>query len=321
MASRSVSSPSVKSPKATSELPLHALRVFASCAQTLSFTKAAEHLQVTQAAVSHQIKLLEEHLGVRLFVRSGRGVVLTVDGAVYVAAVRESLTHLDFATQKIRRGGKDGITCTVANTIAMRWLMPRLAAFSLQYPDTRVHLDLTERYVDLAAEDVDLAIRYGEGRWPGLVADLLFREMLVPVCSPALMESRHRSAGLKDLRQHTLLHASAALQDWTQWLHAHGAKDIDATRGLVFEQPHLALQAAIDGLGIAMADRALAQRELDSGHLCIPFGGGLIRRQGYYVVGVPGVREGLRTGRFWRWLMAQALEPNGGELTRPAAAA
>ena len=112
MASTSAHSARIKSPKAISELPLHAIRVFDSCAKNLSFTKAAENLQVTQAAVSHQIKLLEEHLGVRLFVRSGRGVVLTAQGDRYVAAVRESLAHLDIATERVRRGGKDGITCT-----------------------------------------------------------------------------------------------------------------------------------------------------------------------------------------------------------------
>ena len=205
----------------------------------------------------------------------------------------------------------------MATTIAMRWLIPRLPGFSVQYPDTRVHLDLTERFVDLAAENVDLAIRYGEGQWPDLVSELLFREILVPVCSPALLEGRHRLVSIKSLRKHTLLHASATLQDWTQWLHAHGTRDLDTSRGLVFEQPHLALQAAIDGLGIAMADRALAQRELDSGRLCIPFGAGLVRRQGYYVVGIPAARENLRTGRFWRWLRAQTLEHTGHERTLP----
>ena len=289
------------------ELPLNALRVLEACARCSTFTQAAEELEVTQAAISHQIKVLEGYLGVRLFLRSGRGVVLTPEGESYAGAVREALTHLDRATVKLRAGRvDDGITCSIATTIAVRWLVPRLGGFSLQYPGIPVRLDISERFVDFGSEKVDVAVRYGDGRWPGLAQDLLFREVLVPVCSPKLLKDAGRLARIADLKNCILLHASAGLQDWGHWLRAHGATGIDPTKGLIFDQPHLALQAAAQGLGVAMADRALAQRELDAGTLSIPFGGGLPRRQGYYVVGPPKARDSLIVGRFWRWLVAQA---------------
>jgi LysR family glycine cleavage system transcriptional activator len=261
--------------KVDRELPLNALRVLDACARSRSFTKAAAELKVTQAAVSHQIKVLESYLGVRLFLRAPRGVILTQEGERYVSDVREALTHLEEATLKLRSGrNAAGVTCSVATTIAMRWLIPRLDGFSLQYPNIKIHLDITERFVEFGSENVDIAIRYGRGRWPGLAQDLLFREVLVPVCSPELPKGRRRLNRIEDLRSHTLLHASAGLRDWEHWLNAHGATDIDSKQGLIFDQPHLALQAAAQGLGVAMADRALAQRELNAGTLVMPFESG-----------------------------------------------
>jgi LysR family glycine cleavage system transcriptional activator len=297
----------IKDSKASRGLPLNALRALETCARCLSFTKAAEELRVTQAAVSHQIKVLEGYLGVRLFLRLGRGVRLTPEGESYFIAVREALTHLDEATVKLRAGrGRSSITCSIATTIAMRWLVPRLGSFSLQYPDTTIRLDITERFVNFASETVDIAIRYGTGRWPGLVRDLLFREVLVPVCSPQLLKGKRSLARIEDLKNYTLLHAAASLFDWQHWLAAHNATQIDSKKGLIFDQPHLALQAAADGLGIAMADRRLTQRELITGTLMIPFEGGLSRTEGYYVVGTRAARDSLDAGRFWRWLLAEA---------------
>jgi LysR family glycine cleavage system transcriptional activator len=309
----------VKVSKVGRELPLNALRVLDACARCLSFTRAAHDLEVTQAAVSHQIKILEGYLGVRLFRRSGRGVILTQEGDSYMTAVREALTHLDEATVKLRAGRTGGsVTCSIATTIAMRWLVPRLGGFTLQYPDTTIRLDMTERFVNFADDNVDVAIRYGDGHWPGLVRDLLFREVLVPVCSPQLLKGRRKLARIKDLENHTLLHASASLQDWGHWLKAHGVTGIDSRQGLVFDQPHLALQAAAEGLGVAMADRSLVQRELGAGTLLIPLEGGLSRREGYYVVGTSQARDSLNVGRFWRWLMAQATAGSHQEASSPA---
>ncbi len=245
-----------KPPHAARAIPLNALRFFSLCAQHLSFTKAAHELMVTQAAGSHQIAQLEDYLDVRLFRRSGRGVELTDEGVSYLIAVREAFAHLEQATSRVRAGrGPATVVCSIATTIAMRWLVPSLRGLNLLYPDVEVRLGLTERFVNFDRENVDVAIRYGEGQWPGLVSDLLFRETLVPVCSPELQRARHRLATSEDLRHHTLLHATASRADWDHWLAAQEICGIDTQRGIVFEQPHLALQAAADGLGVAMADR------------------------------------------------------------------
>jgi len=290
------------------DLPLNALRVFEACARHLSFTRAAQELRVTQAAVSQQIANLESFLGLHLFRRVGRGVVLTEDGSMYLSAVREALAHLDLATRKLRaRHNEAVVICSIATTIAMRWLVPRLRSFAALHPGTEVRLSITERYVDFDREDVDIAIRYGAGNWPGLVADLLFREVLVPVCSPELLRGEKPLARPEDLAGHTLLHAASSLRDWEHWLAATETKGVDAKGGLIFDQPHLALQAAADALGIAIADRSLVEAEIASGRLVMPFAARLARAEGYYVVGPPSARDSLHVGPFWQWLLAQSV--------------
>lgn len=294
---------------ANRQIPLNAVRVFSVCAQHLSFTRAAQALMVTQAAVSHQIAALEAYLQVRLFRRSGRGVVLTEEGTAYLVAVREALAHLEQATTKVRaRGAAPTLVCSIATTIAMRWLVPNLRGFNLIYPALEVRLSLTERFVDFDRENVDVAVRYGEGHWPGLISDLLYPEVLVPVCSPELLRGPPGLLAPADLSRHTLLHASASRKDWDGWLGTCHIRDVDTRRGLVFEQPHLALQAAADGLGVAMADRWLVHSDLANGRLVMPFEGGLTHSKGYYIVGRPSARDSLHVGAFWQWLLAQAAE-------------
>jgi LysR family glycine cleavage system transcriptional activator len=298
----------VARPRGGLEPPFNALRVFNAAGQHLSFTKAARELKVTQAAVSHQIATLEDFLGVHLFRRSGRGVVLTAEGMSYLIAVREALAHLEQATTRLRAGrGEASVVCSIATTIAMRWLVPNLHIFNLLNPRIEIRLSLTERYVDFDRENVDIAIRYGDGRWPGLVSDLLFREVIVPVCSPDFLR-RRRLARPEDLHLHTLLHASTSLKDWACWLAAQQVAGIDTKGGLTFEQPHLVLEAAADGLGVAMADRWLVRADLAAGRLTIPFDGALIRSDGYFVVGRDAARKSLHVGAFWQWLIAQASD-------------
>lgn len=289
------------------DLPLQALRVFKVSGEHLSFTRAARELRVTQAAVSQQIAALDGFLGVRLFRRSGRGVVLSADGASYLTAVREALAHVEQATARIRAGGGEAtVVCSIATTIAMRWLVPKLRAFSLLRRDIEVRLSLTERFVDFDRENVDIAVRYGSGHWPGLVSELLAREVLVPVCSPDLLRGRRGLAHPQDLKRHTLLHAAASLKDWQAWLEAQRVTGIETRWGLIFEQPHLALEAAADGLGVAMADRWLVRSDLATGRLVVACEGALTRSEGYYVVGRAGARDSLHIGPFWQWLLAQA---------------
>jgi LysR family glycine cleavage system transcriptional activator len=283
------------------------LRIFCASGHHLSFTKAAHQLRVTQAAVSHQIATLEEFLGVRLFRRVGRGVVLSTEGASYLIAVQEALAHLEQATSRLRAAGDEAsVICSIATTIAMRWLVPNQRAFNLLHPNIEVRLSLTERFVDFDRENVDIAIRYGTGQWPGLVSDLLFREVLVPVCSPDLLRGRGKLEHPEDLKLHTLLHTSANLKDWGCWFAAQNVKGIDTRSGPIFDQPHLAFQAAAHGLGIAMADRWLVHGDLAAGRLIIPYDGALSRAEGYYVVGRAASRDSLHVGTFWQWLLDQA---------------
>lgn len=298
-------------------LPLNALRYFTVAARHSSFTLAARELRITQAAVSHQVALLERFLELRVFRRVGHGVRLTPEGEEYLSAVREALAHLEEATRRVRAGHAGPvIACSIATTIAMRWLVPRLRGFAGLYPSIEVRLSLTERFVDFSTENIDVAIRYGRGEWPGLVSSLLFREVLVPVCAPDLLRRSGGRMSARDLRTQQLLHAGGALGDWKAWLAANHVTGVNARAGIVFDQPHLAFQAAADGLGLAMADRWLVQEDLAAGRLAVPLEGMLARTEGYYVVGPGSARESLHVGPFWRWLIAQAADdPMGRQST------
>lgn len=298
------------------EIPLNALPVFCAAARHESFTLAARELRVTQAAVSHQVGLLERFLGLRLFRRVARGVVLTEEGSEYLSAAREALAHLEEATRRVRAGrGSCIIVCSIATTIAMRWLVPRLRSFASLNASIDVRLSITERFVDFATENVDVAIRYGSGSWPGLVSALLFREVLVPVCAPELLRRSSARLSARNLRTQKLLHAASTRGDWKAWLVANSVAGVDARAGIVFDQPHLAVQAAADGLGIAMADRWLVREDLIAGRLVVPVEGVLARAEGYYVVGPESARDSLHVGAFWRWLLTQAVEgPLGREI-------
>jgi LysR family transcriptional regulator, glycine cleavage system transcriptional activator len=291
------------------DVPLPALRVLLVCARSESFTRAALELGVAQASVSYQIKLLEQSLKLKLFARNGAGVVLTDAGARYVDVVRRALLELDSATGQLRAGTLGAsLVCNVATTIGLRWLVPRLRKFSLQFPDIALTLNMTEQFMDFAKDEVDIGIWYGAGEWPGLVSTLLFQEVLVPVCSPEFLKKFPDGIKPRSLAGITLLHSRSTMNDWGNWLEARGITGIDAHKGLVFEQPHFAMQAAAEGVGIAMADRMLAQPDLHRGRLVIPIHGGLARTTGYYLVGQPAAPDGLRSGKFWRWLVAEALD-------------
>jgi LysR family glycine cleavage system transcriptional activator len=291
------------------DLPLPALRVLMVCARCDSFTRAALELGVAQASVSYQIKLLEQSLNLKLFARNGAGVALTDEGNRYVNVVRQALLELDTATEQLRAGTLNAtLSCNVATTIGLRWLVPRLRKFSLQFPEVALTLNMTEQFMDFGKDRIDIGIWYGTGDWEGLVSKLLFQEVLVPVCSPDFLKKFPNGIQAESLAKITLLHSKSTVNDWGHWLDARGITGIDAKQGLVFEQPHFAMQAAAEGVGIAMADRMLAQQDLHCGRLVIPIQGGLARAAGYYLVGPPAAREGLRSGRLWRWLVAESLD-------------
>jgi LysR family glycine cleavage system transcriptional activator len=257
--------------------PLNSLRAFEAAARHLSFTKAAEELHVTPAAISHQIKALEEQLGVPLFRRLTRALRLTEAGQAALPPMRDGFDKLADAVDLLRAHEESGaITVSLDPSFAAKWLVPRLDRFRSAHPDVDVRLDATEKLVDFQRDNVDLAIRYGGGIYPGLDSKRLFSQEIFPVCSPKLLEGPAPLEKPDELRRHTLLHLDWDLEDvtaanWRMWLLAAGIHDIDFTRGPVFSMTSLALQAAIEGQGVALASSVLAGDDLAAGRLVMPF--------------------------------------------------
>lgn len=250
--------------------PLNSLRAFEVAARHLSFTKAAEELCVTQAAISHQIKGLEEFLGVQLFIRRNRKLLLTDEGQLYWPKIRDVFEKLVNATEQVRAKGATGaLTVSVIPTFATLWLVPRLSEFNQLYPDIDVRIKASDTEVDFVREDVDVAIYYGKGEYDGLVADRLFEEHLTPVCTAQLLDDKPLNHP-DDLKNHTLLH-DASPEEWRLWLKHADVQGIDVEHGTVFSHSGMVLQAARHGQGVAMGHSVLSEMDLESGRLVAPF--------------------------------------------------
>jgi len=285
--------------------PLNALRAFEAAARHLSFHRAADELHVTPSAVSHQIKSLEDHLGVRLFRRLTRQVAMTHEGQEYLRPVRTALDQIDAATQRILglRGGLS-LTLSVSPTFATEWLVPHLSGFQTEYPDIEVRLVTNREVPDFSRSDADVAMPYGTGDWPGLVAHLLLTEELVPVCSPALLEGEAKLERPEDLRRATLIHVLPRIDQWRNWLRAAGVDGVDAERGPKFQYTSLALEAAMSGLGVVVANRILVAPHLEAGRLAVPFDVDLPSTRGYYLVYPEDRANQPKVVAFREWLLA-----------------
>jgi LysR family glycine cleavage system transcriptional activator len=255
--------------------PLNALRAFEAAARHLNFSRAADELAVTPGAVSQQIQNLEDYIGAALFKRTPKGLLLTDGAQTALPALREAFDRLAEAASLLT-AGYDGrrLTVSVAPSFAAKWLMPRLGGFEIAHPDVDVWISAGMELVDFNAGEVDLAIRYGTGRYPGLEVQRLMAETVIPVASPALLEQTPL-ASEADLAQHTLLHdgspdADPSCPDWTMWLAARGQRGIDGARGPRYNQSSLVIEAAVNGRGVALAKRTLAQADLDAGRLVAP---------------------------------------------------
>ena len=240
----------------TARLPsLNGLRAFEAAARHLSFTLAAAELNVTQTAISHQIRRLEQELGIKLFVRQNRALTLTAQASEYLPGVRAAFNDLKLATDRLLRKDSDHVlTVSTLASLAAKWLLPRLSAFQDAHPGIDVHITTSTSLVDFKSGDVDAAIRYWRGQWPGLRADWLMADELFPVCSPALLEGRKPLRKPEDLADHVLLHNSAGNNDdWRLWLTAAGLpSDLSRQPGVTFDLVYMTVQAAIDGMGVAM---------------------------------------------------------------------
>lgn len=289
--------------------PLNALRAFEAVSRHLSITGAAEELGVTPGAVSQSVKALEEYLGRPLMSRTPRGLVLSEAAEAALPALREGFDRLEEGARRLtgpERGGR--LTVSVAPSFAAKWLAPRLADFSTAFPDLDVQIHASMGLANFEAEGVDLAIRYGGGKWPGHEAKLLLREEVTPVCAPETAKAIRAPA---DLAKLSLIHDDSSLADescpdWAMWLKAAGVNDIDASRGPRFNQSNLALESAMSGRGVALAKRALAQADLDSGRLVAPFQVTTPIEFAYYIVHPPGRARSRAARRFIEWALAQA---------------
>tara|TARA_B100000676_G_scaffold50563_1_gene49640 strand:- start:529 stop:1446 length:918 start_codon:yes stop_codon:yes gene_type:complete len=288
--------------------PLNALRAFEAAARHLSFTRAAEELNVTQAAVSHQVKALEERLGLRMFERHGRGLWLTEEGEIYLPFLRQAFDLIADGTDLIVSHDAHGpLSVTMLPTLAVRWFIPRLREFQVKHPEIEVHMVTTERNVDFAREDVDCGIRYGTGDWPGLDSDKLFEDRFIAVCSPEFLAREPPLKELSDLRHQTLLHETND-EDWRYWLAALHVKDVDSSRGLFFDSSDLALEAAAAGLGVALGSRIIMQDDLDDGRLVMPFGDRTDENLSHWLVYPKGTARKPKVAAFREWLLEEAAE-------------
>jgi len=284
---------------------LNALKAFEAAGRHLSFTRAAEELHVTQAAVSHQIKSLEEQLGIRMFRRGPRGLLLTDAGQSYLPEVREAFQRLNAATDRLLEDDARGaITVSVLPSFAARWLVPRLTRFREVHPDIEVRVSADDRLADFDRDDVDVAIRYGRGDYPGLQADRFLTEELFPVCSPELL-ARTALKRPEDLGGHTLLHDDMRM-DWSMWLLAAGVEGVDPRRGPSFNDSSMVLQAAVDGQGVALGRSALALDDLAAGRLVRPFEFSLPAEYAYYILCPERTANRPSIKTFREWLLAQS---------------
>ena len=286
---------------------LNGLRAFEAAARHLSFTNAAAELNVTQTAISHQIRRLEEELGVRLFIRQNRARALTAEAAQYLPGVRAAFNDLRFATdQLLRKDNENVLTVSTLASLAAKWLLPRLPAFQEAHPGIDVRITTSTALVDFKSGGVDAAIRYGRGHWPGLRADWLMADELFPVCSPALITGSKPLRCPEDLAQQTLLHTSAGYNDdWRLWLTAAGLPpNISKHPGLTFDLILVTVQAAIDGLGVAMGRTSYVEADIAKGRLVVPFKIALPADAGFYLVSPEARADSPKLSAFRHWLVA-----------------
>jgi len=285
--------------------PLNALRAFEASARHLSFTDAADELNVTQGAVSRHVKNLEERLGMRLFERTAQGLVLTEPARRYPPVVRDSFDRLSAATAELRRPLMTNVlTVSTSPNFASKWLVHRLGTFAADHPDLDLRVAAEKEHLDLSVSDVDLCIRHGDGIWPDLHVTKLVGESVYSVVSPALLASRPPLETADDLRHFTLLRDLSS-NDWPAWLKAAGATRVDGTKGPYFNFTSMAIDAAVAGQGVALARRALATHDVLSGRLVPLFETVITSERGYFIVCLPNRADDPKAKRFRDWMLEQ----------------
>lgn len=292
-----------------------ALSTLESAGRHLNFTRAADELGLTPAAVSYQVKEIEERLGVVLFQRTSRSIRLTEAGRILIDASVEALDLLNKAAAKARKlsRGMTMLKVTVDPQFASKWLMRRVERFRVLHPDTELRFDISYEVRDFDQDDIDVAIRFGTGRYPGMRTHRLFDNIIIPVCSPRLLKSGAPLAEPRDLLKHTLVHIEWSRQgvtwpNWRMWMAAAGVDDFDDSRTVVFGTSSDAVQAAVDGNAVALADFAMVANDLSEGRLVRPFDLGIrIPPEFAYFVVYPEASAGdPRIAAFRDWIVDEA---------------
>jgi LysR family glycine cleavage system transcriptional activator len=287
--------------------PLNALKAFEAAARSESFTRAAEELHVTQGAVSHQVKGLEATLGLKLFNRARQRLTLTDAGRDYLAVVRDALDRIALGTERLVQRQTSGVlTVSISPDFAAKWLVYRFGRFAESHPEIDLRVSASAQHADFAREDVDLAVRHGDGKWPGLDAVRLCSERLFPVCSPNLMSRRNRIKTAADLLKFPLLHLND-WTTWTRWFEAAGISD-PVAHGPSVNQASMLIDLAVDGQGVALARTVLAAWDLINGRLVRPLDVSLRMSNTYWIV-CPKVNANLpKIATFRNWLLAEAAD-------------
>lgn len=265
--------------------PLNALKMFEASARNLSFSGASEELFVTPSAVSHQVKTLENFLGIELFHRSNRKVTLTPQGEQYLASVKHAFDEIEMATQRLSvTQGASVVQISVAPNFLIRWLMPRMSRFRALFPDVELQINASMGLLDFNRTSTDMAVYYGNGEWDDIEVEFLRKVMLVPVCGPGLLQAGPPLEKPADLANHTLIYVSKRTWEWDNWLKKAGVEFITPKGSMQLSSSQLTTAAAQENLGVALADQTLISREIESGKLVVPFDIPLDTKKAFYLV-------------------------------------
>ncbi len=287
--------------------PLNGLKAFEAAARSESFTRAAEELNVTQGAVSHQVKALEELLGLKFFRRERQRLLLTEAGRDYLAVVRDALDRISIGTEQLLQRQNSGVlTVSTSPDFAAKWLVNRLGRFSEKHPGIDLRVSASTQYVDFARDDVDVAIRHGDGNWPELNVVRLYHERLFPVCSPKLISERNRITKASSLLRFPLLRLDDA-KNWTRLFRAAGVTD-PVSPGPVLNRASMLIDAAIDGQGIALARTALAAWDLITGRLMRPIEISLRMPNTYWIVCPKAASNVPKIATFRDWVLTEVAD-------------
>ena len=286
--------------------PPIALRSFEAAARHLSFTRAAVELNVTQAAISHQVKVLENFLNEPLFIRLTRKLLLTEHGQSLYSIVNESFEKIEQVSELIRSGqGDEVLTVSLSPYFSAKWLTIRLSRFWALHPNIDLRLHHSSDLGNFDQSNVDLSITWGLEDHPNLDSKPLITASVVPVCSPKLIDDKKPLNDISDLYHHTLLHETD-YSLWTLWLQRAGVKEVDLKRGSTMDDANVVMQAAMDGQGVALGSDVLCADDIAAGRLVMPFGPSMSMRYSYYIVYRPGALQRQKIKAFYQWLLSEA---------------